>query len=302
MKNKIVLAGGSGFIGAFLAKKFHDLGHKVFILTRGKTQENESAVYLNWDGKTQGDWAQVLEGAELVINLAGKSVDCRYNEKNKKTILDSRVDATHALRKAIQQCKVPPEVWINSSTATIYRHAEDRPMDEFTGEIGSGFSVEVAKAWEKAFFDSQTPQTRKIAFRSAIVLGSGGGVLVPFKNLVNFGLGGVQGNGRQMFSWIHEEDLFEIIRFIQANGLEGVVNASAPSPVPNREVMKSFRKILQMPLGLPAPSFLLVVGAWFLRTETELLLKSRWVVPGRLLKEGYHFKFPTLPEALQTLL
>jgi len=297
---KIILAGGSGFIGKALAKRFLAQGDEVVVLSRHGAPASEGVTTLQWDGKSLGSWAEALEGAEMVINLAGKSVDCRYNEKNKKAILDSRVDSTHVLGQAIQQTKNPPSLWINSSTATIYRHAEDRPMDDETGEIGSGFSVNVAKAWEEAFLGTETPKTRKVALRSAIVLGKEGGVFIPFKNLVKFGLGGVQGNGRQMFSWIHEEDLFEIIRFIRTKGLTGVVNVSAPNPLPNREVMRIFRKALGMPFGLPSPGWLLVIGAWLIRTETELLLKSRWVVPSRLVSAGYRFKYPTLPEALAT--
>ena len=212
---KIVLAGGNGFIGQALVKRFVALGDEIVVFSRGPSSKNGAVTTLHWDGKTLGDWVEALEGAELVTNLAGKSVDCRYNEKNKKAILNSRVDSTRVLGLAIQRAKNPPKLWINSSTATIYRHAEDRPMDDETGEIGSGFSVNVAKAWEEAFFAAKTPKTRKVALRSAIVLGGDGGVFIPFKNLVKFGLGGIQGNGRQMFSWIHEQDLFEIIRFIQ---------------------------------------------------------------------------------------
>jgi uncharacterized protein (TIGR01777 family) len=197
---KIVLAGGSGFIGKFLAKRFRARGDEVVVLSRGPASKVDEVATLHWDGKTLGPWAEAVEKADLVINLAGRSVVCRYNEKNKKEILDSRVDATRVLGLAIQKAKNPPALWINSSTATIYRHAEDRPMDEGTGEIGSGFSVDVATAWEKAFFESQIPQTRQVALRTAIVLGREGGVFIPFKNLVRLGLGGTQGNGRQMFS------------------------------------------------------------------------------------------------------
>ena len=302
MGGKIILAGGSGFIGTFLSRRFKEEGYEVIVLTRGPEKRTETATYLHWDGKTVGGWAREIEGAELVINLAGKSVDCRYNEKNKKAILDSRVDATLVLGNAILQAKNPPPLWINSSTATIYRHAEDRAMDEATGEIGSGFSVNVATAWEKAFFDSQTSKTRKMALRTAIVLGNEGGVLVPFKNLVRFGLGGIQGTGRQMFSWVHQEDLFQIIRFIQKGNIDGVINVSSPNPLPNWEIMKAFRRVLGMPFGLPAPTFLLVLGAWLIQTETELLLKSRWVIPGRLLKVGYKFKYPAFSEALANLI
>lgn len=299
---KIVLAGGNGFIGQALAKRFTAQGDEVVFLSRGVASQGSEVTVIHWDGKTLGDWAETLEGAGLVINLAGKSVDCRYNAKNMKAILDSRVDSTRVLGEAVRKAKNPPPLWINSSTATIYRHAEDRPMDDETGEIGSGFSVNVAKAWEEAFFSAGTPQTRKVALRSAIVLGRSGGVFIPFRNLVRLGLGGVQGNGRQMFSWIHEEDLFEIIRFIQSHPeITGTVNCSAPNPLPNREVMAVFRKAFHMPFGFPSPAWLLGIGAFIIRTETELLLKSRWVVSSRLLKAGYRFKYSTLPEALAKL-
>lgn len=299
---KIVLAGGSGFIGQALAKRFTAQGDGIVFLSRGKIPEGAKVSALHWDGKTLGDWVGALEGADLLVNLAGKSVDCRYHERNKKAILDSRVESTRVLGQAVQQLKNPPPLWINSSTATIYRHAEDRPMDDETGEIGGGFSVEVAKAWEGAFFSVATPRTRKVALRSAIVLGRKGGALGPLKNLVRWGLGGSQGNGRQRFSWIHEEDLFEIIRFIQTRPeITGTVNGSAPNPLPNREVMSLFRKTFHRPFGLPMPAWLLALGAFLIRTETELLLKSRWVVPSRLLKAGYRFKYSGLSEALSNL-
>lgn len=298
---KMVLAGGNGFIGQALAKRFLAQGDSVVILTREETRKTPSVEFLHWDGKSLGDWAVALEGADLLINLAGKSVDCRYNEKNKRAILDSRVEPTLVLGEAVRQAKKPPKLWINSSTATIYRHAEDRPMDEEKGEIGTGFSVNVAKAWEEAFFSAPTPHTQKAALRAAIVLGKEGGVFGPFKYLVRFGLGGIQGNGRQMFSFIHEEDLFEAIRFIRAKGMTGVLNCSAPYPLPNREVMRVFRRAYKIPFGLPLPEWLITIGAWLVRTEPELLLKSRWVLPTRLLKAGYSFKYPNLPEALATL-
>jgi len=298
---KIILAGGSGFIGKALAGRFTAQGDKVVILSRRKFEEAEGFTSLLWDGKSLGPWAAVLEGTDLLINLAGKSVNCRYNDRNKKAILDSRIDATRILGKAVQQAKAPPSLWINLSTATIYRHAEDRPMDEESGEIGSGFSVDVATAWEKAFFEDDTLKTRKVALRSAIVLGKGGGVFIPFKNLVKFGLGGIQGSGKQMFSWVHEEDFFEIIRFIQRGSLEGLVNVSSPNPLPNVEVMKVFRAALKMPFGLPSSEWLLRIGAWLIRTEPELLLKSRWILPTRLKNAGYVFKFPEFSEALANL-
>jgi uncharacterized protein len=202
MNTKIVIAGGTGFVGKYLTQKFIALGYEVIIISR---QTN----HINWDN-TKAIIA-ALENAAMLINLAGKSVDCRYNEKNKQEIFDSRINTTNTLGQAIMQCKNPPALWINSSTATIYRHAQDRPMTESTGEIGSGFSVNVATNWEKTFFSFKLPGTRQVALRMAIVLGKDGGVVKPIKNLVRFGLGGKQGNGNQMFSWIHIEDLYSII-------------------------------------------------------------------------------------------
>ncbi|WP_367881784.1 TIGR01777 family oxidoreductase [Ferruginibacter sp.] len=246
---------------------------------------------------------KALENAAILVNLAGKSVDCRYNDQNKKEILDSRINTTIALGDAILKCKNPPKLWINSSTATIYRHAEDRPMTESAGEIGSGFSVNIATSWEKAFFGFELKNTRQVALRMAIVLGKDGGVLKPLKRLVQFGLGGRQGTGRQMFSWIHVEDIFEIILFLKKHTiLEGVFNVSAPNPVNNYTLMKSLRNNMKVRFGAPAPVWLLRIGAVIIRTETELILKSRWVVPERLLACGYIFKFEQLDHALNDIL
>lgn len=291
---KIVLAGGTGFIGRYLKKRFSESGYEVLIISRQKEglswQHSEAII-------------TAVNGADVLINLAGKSVDCRYNEKNKAAILNSRISTTRLLGEAVLQCSRPPKLWINSSTATIYRHAQDRPMTEEEGEIGSGFSVEVAKEWEKAFFDFALPVTRQVALRIAIVLGKEGGVMVPFKNLVRFGLGGQQGSGRQMFSWLHIEDLFGIISFIQAHdSMAGVYNCSAPHPVSNKILMQTLRQTMGMKFGLPSPAFLLKIGAVIIRTETELILKSRWVVPQRLLEAGYTFRYATLSTALKNIL
>jgi uncharacterized protein len=294
MNKKIVIAGGTGFTGQYLTPKFKSLGYEVIIISR-------QTEHINWDNTTAIITA--LENAEMLINLAGKSVDCRYNEKNKKEIFDSRINTTKALGEAILKCKKTPPLWINSSTATIYRHAEDRPMTESTGEIGSGFSVNVATSWEKSFFDFTLPNTRQVALRMAIVLGKDGGVIQPLKNLVGFGLGGKQGKGNQMFSWIHIEDLFNIIIFLQQHKeLDGVFNTSAPNPVTNKTLMQLFRKNSNAFIGLPAPAWLLKFGAVLIKTETELILKSRWVVPERLLQSGYRFKYQTVDEALKNIL
>jgi hypothetical protein len=301
MAKRIVLAGGSGFLGTVLSRRFQAAGWDVIVISRSAPKEPGRARFLPWDGKTPGDWAAALEGADLVVNLAGRSVDCRYHAKNRAQILASRVDSTALLGRAIGAAGNPPRLWINSSTATWYRDSLDRPMDEFTGETGTGFSVEVARAWEKAFFSAEAPRTRKAALRISIVLGREGGAMKTLRNLVKCGLGGTQGSGRQMFSWIHEEDFFEIVRFVEARGLEGAVNCAAPQAVDNREFMRELRQALGVPFGLPAPEWILKIGTFLLRTEAELVLKSRWVAPARLLKEGFRFKHPELPEALADL-
>jgi uncharacterized protein len=294
MQQKIVIAGGTGFTGKYLSQKFKGLGYEVIIISR-------QAEHINWDNTAA--IIAALENATMLINLAGKSVDCRYNEKNKQEIFDSRINTTKALGNAVLQCKNPPPLWINSSTATIYRHAEDRPMTESTGEIGSGFSVNVATNWEKSFFDFTLPNTRQVALRMAIVLGKDGGVIKPLKNLVRFGLGGKQGKGNQMFSWIHIEDLYNIIIYLQQHKeLSGVFNTSAPNPVSNKTLMQLFRKNMNAIIGLPAPAWLLKFGAVLIKTETELILKSRWVVPEKLLQSGYQFKYQTVDEALKNIL
>jgi hypothetical protein len=230
-------------------------------------------------------------------------VDCRYNAKNKFEILNSRIETTKILGQSIEKCIVPPKLWINASTATIYRHAEDRAMTEENGEIGEGFSVEVAKEWERSFFNFNLQNTRQVALRIAIVLGEHGGVMIPFKNLAKFGLGGIQGSGNQKFSWIHIEDLYQIILFIRnKKELDGVFNCSSPYPITNRQFMNHLRKLMNIKFGLPSPKWMLELGAVFLRTETELILKSRWVIPERLEKEGYRFTFNKIDSALNQIL
>jgi uncharacterized protein len=294
MNKKIVIAGGTGFIGNHLVDDFKKAGYEVLIISR----RSGTIRWSNFQGILSA-----LENADLVVNLAGKSVDCRYSAKNKKKILTSRTQTTKLLGQAIELCKTPPNLWINASTATIYRHAEDRPMTEDKGEIGSGFSVDVATQWEKTFFSFHLKQTRQVVLRMAIVLGKGGGVIRPFLNLVRFGFGGRQGNGRQMFSWIHITDVFNIILFIgDHRELSGVYNCSAPNPVSNTILMRTFREKTKTKFGLPSPAWLLSIGAIIIKTETELILKSRWVIPEKLLQAGYTFKYPSLDEALENIL
>lgn len=294
MKKKIVIAGGTGFIGTYLHKKFSEENYKVLVISRTKGD-------IDW--QHEDELIEALEGAETLINLAGKSVDCRYNKINREKIFNSRIETTAKLQSLVDRCAIPPKVWINSSTATIYRHAEDRPMDEATGEIGTGFSVEVAKAWERTFFEKQCGNIRKVALRLAITLGKHGGVMTPFTNLVKFGLGGTQGNGKQMFSWIHIEDLYQIIKFALDNDtMKGVYNCSSPGPVSNAAFMKELRNILKPIFYLPSPKILLEVGAIFINTETELILKSRWVIPKKLSDAGFVFQYPTIQQALSQIL
>ncbi|MEM1503040.1 TIGR01777 family oxidoreductase [Domibacillus sp. 8LH] len=291
---KVVLAGGTGFIGRYMEERCKELGYTVHIISRQEP-------HISWENKDR--MIEALDGAELLVNLAGKSVNCRYNETNKRAIMLSRTSTTKRLGEAVQTCEHPPKMWINSSTATIYRHAEDRPMTEEAGEVGSGFSVDVARGWEEAFFSFDLPKTRQVALRIAIVLGPGGGVMTPYRNLVKYGLGGPQGSGRQRFSWIHLEDLFGIIMFLNERPeLNGVFNCAAPNPVQNDELMAALRRAANVGFGLPAPEWLLELGAKVIRTETELVLKSRWVLPERLERAGYTFLFPTLDKALQSIL
>jgi uncharacterized protein len=300
---KIIIAGGSGFLGDCLVRHFVENGFQVVILTRQNQANQESINYCKWDAKNQGSWAKEMEGAEALINLTGKSVDCRYNEANKKLIMDSRIDSTKALGIAISQLINPPKVWINAASATIYRHALDKEMDEDTGDIGEGFSVDVCKNWEQTFTEIQVPTTRKVILRIAIVLGKNGGALIPLKNLAKIGLGGRQGKGNQFFSWLHEQDFVRIIDYVIQNvALEGIYNASAPNPITNTAVMKAIRKASGVFFGMPMPAWLLKIGAFLIRTEPELVLKSRRVVPARLLKSGFQFQFAHIDKALNDIL
>ncbi len=294
MKKKIVLAGGTGFVGKYFAEQFKKLGYDIIIISR---QSN----HVPW-GNTDAIIA-AIDGAEMLINLAGKSVDCRYTQKNKAEILRSRIDTTQALGEAVLQCKNPPPLWINSSSGTLYRHAEDHGMTEERGEVGTGFSVGIVKQWEEIFFSFQLPHTRKVALRMTIVLGKEGGAIKPLVNLVRFGLGGKQGNGNQMFSWVHIEDLYQMVLFFQQHHeLNGAFNGASPNAIKNKILMKTFRDIMNVKIGLPSPKWLLEIGAVIIKTQTELILKSRWVLPERLVKAGFTFKFPTIDAALKDII
>jgi uncharacterized protein (TIGR01777 family) len=307
---RIVIPGGSGQVGRILARHFHQAGNAVTVLSRAPGAAPWRVVV--WDGANRGDWIAELEDSDVCINLTGRSVNCRYNAENRRAILDSRVRSTLLLNDAIASLSHPPRLWVNASTATIYRHALDRPMDESTGEIGGNepgapdtwnFSIEVAKSWEQAFFSTATPRTRKVAIRSAMTFSPDrGGVFDVFLGLVRHGLGGAQGSGNQFVSWIHDADFVRAIDLlIHREDFTGVVNLASPNPLPNREFMGVLREAWGIRFGLPAPGWMLEIGTFLMRTESELVLKSRRVVPSRLLDAGFQFLFPKWPAAAADL-
>src|SRR5271163_3732730 len=298
---RIVLPGGSGQVGTLVARHFQAQGHDVAVLARTTTPAPWRIV--PWNGTTLDRWTEELENAGLVLNLAGRNVNCRYNDANRREIKESRTRTTRLLGEAISRLAHPPKIWMNASTATIYRHALDRPMDEATGEIGGNepdapstwkFSIDVATSWEKEFFAVNTPATRKIALRSAMVMSPDrDGIFDTLLRLGRFGLGGASGSGKQFVSWIHEQDFLRSIQYLMDHDdLDGAINIAAPNPLPNAEFMAALRKAWGTRIGLPATAWMLELGAVLLRTETELILKSRRVIPGRLLAHGFQFDFP----------
>lgn len=297
-------------MGTVLARAFHKDGHNVVVLSRKPASEPWRTVA--WDGETPGDWVAEFEGADAVINLAGQSVNCRYNNRNRRVIKDSRVRSTRVVGDAIAQAWKPPRVWLQASTATIYAHRFDAANDEANGIIDKSepnapdtwrFSIDVATSWENALKESPTPQTRRVAMRSAIVMNPDHGS--PFSTLlqlVKFGLGGAAGDGRQYMSWIHDRDFISaVLWLIEHEDLEGPVNLAAPNPLINSEFMRVLRSAWGMPFGLPATEWMLELGAFVLQSETELILKSRRVVPAKLLQSGFAFQFGAWPDAAKEL-
>ncbi|MBV8255834.1 MAG: TIGR01777 family oxidoreductase [Chitinophaga sp.] len=304
MKNKkIVIAGGTGFLGRSLTELW-GTDNQIVILSRTAPATDVNATWVPWDGKTVGNWAAELEHTDVLVNLSGRSVNCRYTPANQQEIFDSRSFSTKALGQAVQQLQHPPKLWVNAASATIYRHAEDRPMDEFTGEIADDFSVRVCKLWEKTFNDITLPHTRKVILRIAVSLGwQQGGVMQPYCNLMKWGLGGHQGSGKQRYSWVHVADVAGMIDWLAGQPtLDGVFICAAPNPVTNTVFMRTLRQQAGHVVGLPAPAWLLEVGAALIGTETELLLKSRWVLPTRALQHGYQFNYPQLDTAIADIL
>ena len=308
---KLVIPGGAGLLGTSLATAFAADGHEVVVLSRTPRSDADVVRQVAWDGATLGAWAKELDGADAVINLAGRSVNCRYTPANRREIMNSRVDSTRVVGEAIAGVAKPPPVWLQASTATIYAHRYDAANDERTGVIGGGepdapdtwrFSIDVARGWEQALEQAPTPQTRKVALRTAIVMSPDrGGAFDVLLSLVRRGLGGTSGNGRQYVSWIHDADFVRAVRWLLETDLSGPVNVAAPQPLPNAEFMRALRQAWRIRIGLPATRWMLEVGSVLLRTESELVLKSRRVVPARLAESGFTFDHPTWPEAARDL-
>lgn len=304
MNPVIVIFGANGFLGRYLTRHFTRQGREVVAVARHREGWSGDGMFLEWDGKNPGPWELALEGAEAVINLAGRSVNCRYTETNRREILESRLDATRAIGRAIAKCAVPPKTWLNAGTATWYRHAEDQPQNEWLGEPGTGFSCDVARAWEEAFFGVMVPaETRKVALRIGMVLANEPGTVFDvLRKLTARGLGGTMGGGKQRLSWIHMEDFLRAVEFVVNDAfLSGVVNVTAPEFPSNREWMKIFRDSVGMPIGLPASRWMLEIGARLMRTETELVLKSRWAEPLRLHDEGFRWRWGRAVDAVADL-
>ncbi|MEX2114845.1 MAG: TIGR01777 family oxidoreductase [Pirellulales bacterium] len=307
--SKLIIAGGSGFLGQLVARWFAPLGWDVVSLTRDAGSSVSPARRVTWDGRSLAGWVEELDGADALLNLAGRSVNCRYHARNRQTILHSRLESTRVLGEAVASCRRPPKVWLNSSTATIYKHTLDRAMDEFNGVIAGTpeakdqFSVEVAQAWERVFEEAPAPQTRKITMRTAMVFGTHEGTVYRvLRRLTRLGLGGPIGGGRQYVSWLHETDFCRAVQWlIEHQGISGVVNLASPNPVTNRDMMRTFRGACHMPVGLPASRWMLEIGMFLLRSESELVIKSRRVVPTRLVDAGFEFQFPQMKLAVDDL-
>lgn len=309
MSRRVVIAGGTGFIGSFLSKRLAEDGSDVTILSRRPGPADGKIRRVQWDGNTLGDWTREIDGVDALINISGRSVNCRYNERNRRDILESRTDSTRVLGEAIGQVKNPPPVWLNASTATIYKHTFDHAMDEATGvieatpEAKDAFSIEVACAWEKTFNDAPTPATRKVAMRTAMVFAANsGGVYRTLRSLARWGLGGPIAGGHQMISWIHEDDFCRAVEWLIDHGdLSGPVNVASPNPVQQRDMARIILCEVGMPVGMHATRWMLEVAAFIHRTEAELILKSRYVVPAKLKASGFQFQYARMEDAVHEI-
>jgi len=290
---KIVIAGGTGFIGSYLDMRFRERGYKVVLVSRDKAHVPWELIALT----------EALNKADILINLAGKSINCRHTPTNKKAVLESRIRTTELLGEAIRNCSQAPKLWINASATGVYKPSINHPMSEDETELGNDFLAEVVTSWEKVFFGRELASTRQVALRTSVVLGKDGGAIGPLVWLTRFGLGGKQASGTQMFSWIHLEDYFRVVLFLQEqDALQGVFNCTAPHPISNDVFMHALRSVLHVPFGIPAPEFAIRLGARLIGTEPELLLNSAYVVPKKLSEGSFKFSFPEINKALQNLL
>ena len=300
---KLILAGGSGFLGKALSDYFLSSYNEIVVLTRTAKTTQGNIRDVQWDDINQGEWIHELEGTEAIINLSGRSINCRFNETNKKEILESRVQSTQAIGEAIQKLNLPPKVWINFSAAAVYQNAVGGSHDESSQSEGSGFMFEVCKQWEQTVNSFQFPQTRQIILRISMVLGKNGGVVPTLLPLVKVGLGGAAGSGKQMVSWIHEKDVCRLTEWLINNKeANGVYHAASQNPVTNSEMMKAFRKACKMPIGFPAPTPAVKLGALLMGTEASLVLDSVNIIPRKSLSGGFVFEFPEIEEALSNLI
>lgn len=298
---KIILAGGSGFIGNYLAQYFWRKGYEVVVLSRREISIRGGVRYEKWNTEETESWREELEEAFILINLSGKSVAVRHNEKNKKEILDSRIKSTRILNKAVSECRNPPQFWFNASGATIYKTSFEEKRDEYYTELEDEFLTDVIIAWEREFFGTEIPNVSKIAMRTAVVLGKSGETYEKLNLLSKFGLGGKQGSGNQIMSWIHIEDYARIIDFCIEKNLNGIVNMASPNPVTNAEMMRAFREMNDVLLGIPTPEWLVILGTKIVGIEPDFVLKSYNVVSKRLSENGFKFKYPMIREALTSL-
>jgi uncharacterized protein (TIGR01777 family) len=300
LKPKIVIAGGSGFFGKHLIE-FYKNSKQVIVLTRSHSENRDGIEYVNWNGKTLGDWSKKLDGIETLINLSGKSIDCRFTKKNKEELLNSRITTTKVLAKAISTLKTPPKVWLNASSGAMYE-VKNVPNIESNVNFNTTFLSEMSLTWESAFFQLDLPKTRRVTLRISLILGSDGGIFPVLKNITKLGMGGKAGSGKQKVSWIHADDAVNAVDFIIKNGsIKGFVNFSTTGIISNAILMKAFRERFNVPIGIPTPEFMLRISTFFLRKEPDLILNSVNFIPKNLIDNGFQFKFADIDDALADL-
>jgi len=299
---KLIIAGGTGFLGQALITQLEHEYDEIVILSRSGNRQTNKIKYIQWDAKSFGTWNAELEGAEAIINLSGRNINCRYTKKNKAEILASRLESTTIIGEAILKCKTPPKAWINASATGIYQFQENKFSTEANAKIGAGFIAEVCVAWEKAVAKFKLPQTRQLIIRTSMVLGHGGGAFPVMSKLAALGLGGTLGKGTQQVSWIHIADYCALIKWmINTNTAVGVYNGVAPTPIINKDMMRLFRQKAHMKIGLPAYTWMLEIGAFFIGTETEIILGSTYAYPEKALNEGFTFQYKTMESCLDNL-